>query len=527
MGLIDLYHAEVPLLPKCCSTPESPGISQAKIDRSGSYLPGSTMQVNYADLRRRATWSRSGKFRHLWRIREEWKLLGFFEINESHEFYEFTCMLKEGLKVAVQPAEDNLPTADLIRESDLTTVLKQAHEGFEMRTYAGLAFSRFRQFLGLVGNDYQQSLSCQSAYLQFISNSKSTANFFLTNDKRFFVKTQSKRETHFLLSNLSKYLEHLERYPHSLLVKFLGVHSIIVPRQKKKYFIIMQSVFYPHERIVERYDIKGCELDRWVEAAPEGSQIIMVFKDLNFSGKTLCLDDQRAWFTHQVELDTRFLKKLGVIDYSLLVAFQPLHEDEQALNRTLANIIARTKRSLNPRSSLLHGASEPSDLSCFSSVMQPTCSVDQISNFPQGSSLHEFICMLQKSNFDLYGASLADQNDFFQEALIAYLTQASSCEQLPVAFPEADAHLLNIADSCLHLAQNRRLLPSCRNPLHVIDGPKSRYFVGIIDLFTEYSFRKKLEHLWKSIRYRGQSFSTVNPSHYARRLCQWVEQHTT
>nr|XP_056716136.1 phosphatidylinositol 4-phosphate 5-kinase-like protein 1 [Euleptes europaea] len=491
------------------------------------------LQVDYSDRGRRATRAHSKKLRSLWRIREEWKLLGFFEINRGHEFYTFTCMLKEGLNEAIQEARDNPPTAGILTEVDFTAVLKQAHEGFEMRTYAGSAFAKFREFLGMEDSNYQQSLSCKSAYLQFISNSKSTANFFLTNDKCFFVKTQSKREIHFLISNLSKYFEHLQRYPHSLLVKFLGVHSILVPHQKKKYFIIMQSVFYPHGKIVERYDIKGCQLDRWAEAPPEGSQIIMIFKDLNFGEKTLCLDEQRSWFTRQVELDTQFLKELDVIDYSLLVAFQPLHEDEQALSQTLADIIARTRRSLIPRSSLVLEVAEPSEMNRFPSVMMQPSSLSQINNFPVDSSLHKFIHILQKSNLDLLGGSLHEPSEnFFQEALITYLMQANSSEQLPMTVPRTDAslqnaNLTNIADSCLHLAQNRRLLPNCRNPLHVIDGPEFRYFVGIIDLFTVYSCRKKLEHLWKSIRYRGKSFSTVSPSHYARRLCQWVEEHTT
>lgn len=42
------------------------------------------------------------------------------------------------------------------------------------------------------------------------------------NDKRFFLKTQNKREIKFLLSNLKIYVEHLRKFPHSLLVKFLG-----------------------------------------------------------------------------------------------------------------------------------------------------------------------------------------------------------------------------------------------------------------------------------------------------------------
>lgn len=41
-------------------------------------------------------------------------------------------------------------------------------------------------------------------------------------DKRFFLKTQTKQEMRFLLANLPRYLRHLEAFPHSLLVRLLG-----------------------------------------------------------------------------------------------------------------------------------------------------------------------------------------------------------------------------------------------------------------------------------------------------------------
>ena len=75
-------------------------------------------------------------------------------------------------------------------------------------------------------------------------------------------------------------------------------------------------------------------------------------------------------------------------------------------------------------------------------------------------------------------------------------------------------------------AQNRRLLPNFKNPLHVIDGPEQRYFIGIIDIFTVYGFKKRLEHLWKTLRHPGRTFSTVSPPAYCSRLCQWVQDHT-
>lgn len=43
-----------------------------------------------------------------------------------------------------------------------------------------------------------------------------------------------------------------------------------------------------------RYDIKGCEVSRWTEPAPEGSQIIVVLKDLNFEGHFITLGEKTS-----------------------------------------------------------------------------------------------------------------------------------------------------------------------------------------------------------------------------------------
>ncbi|KAJ8346473.1 hypothetical protein SKAU_G00278740 [Synaphobranchus kaupii] len=280
-------------------------------------------------------------------LRQQWRLLGLFEIDQRHPFHSLTCMMKEGLSAAVQNSIDNPPPNEL-SEEDFKQDVTQIHKGFRMQSFAGSVFASLRCSLGLTEKEYQSSLSCTSCYLQFISNSKSKADFFLTNDKRFFLKTQSKQEIKFLLSHLRVYIEHLERYPHSLLVKFVGVHRIKVPRRRQKYFIIMQSVFYPDERIEDRYDIKGCEVNRWTDPAPEGSQVIMVLKDINFEGQFITLGQQCSWLLRQVEIDTAFLQELNVLDYSLLLAHQPLHQDERSQNLSFATLIMRTTKWVLP-----------------------------------------------------------------------------------------------------------------------------------------------------------------------------------
>lgn len=427
--------------------------------------------------------SKTQKRRRWGGLRQQWKLLGLFQIDEQHDFYSLTCMMKEGLAAAIQDTTDNAPTTELSDE-DFGSEVTHIHKDFTMETFAGPVFSSLRGSLGITEQEYQQSLCSEHCYLQFISNSKSKADFFLTNDKRFFLKTQNTREIRFLLSNLKIYMEHLREFPHSLLVKFLGVHRIKLPHRQKKYFIVMQSVFYPDDRINARYDIKGCEVSRWTDPAPEGSHIIVVLKDLNFEGQFITLDQQRPWLLRQVEIDTQFLQRLNVLDYSLLLAHQPLHQDERHQGLSFANLIVRTKRSVNPSSSPTH----------------PVAAVP-------GEILEE------DSN-----SSMADT--------VKKLTEHAPSDDMVYVYPTCTEPCRDTADLIDYRAENRRLLLNLKNPLHVIDGPEQRYFIGIIDIFTVYSFKKRLEHLWKRLRHPGRSFSTVSPNTYCLRLQRWVQDHT-
>uniref|UniRef100_A0AAV2IZ72 PIPK domain-containing protein n=1 Tax=Knipowitschia caucasica TaxID=637954 RepID=A0AAV2IZ72_KNICA len=332
---------------------------------------------------------KTGKRRRWGGLRQQWQLLGLFQIDEQHEFYQLTCMMKQGLATAIQSTGFHVPS------------------DFTLETFAGPAFASLRGRLGMTEQEYQQSLCSEHCYLQFISNSKSRADFFLT------------------------------------------------------------------------YDIKGCEVSRWTEPAPEESHIIVVLKDLNFEGQFITLNQQRSWLLRQVEIDTQFLRRLNVLDYSLLLAHQPLHWDERHLGHSFANIIIRTKRSVIPSYSPKH----------------PVASV------PGEVPEEDVGC--EKGRTLTGDAPVAE-----------------------AVFPECTVPCTDTIDLLDYQAQNRRLLPNLKNPLHVIDGPEQRYFIGIIDIFTVYSFKKRLEHWWKSLRHPGKSFSTVSPNTYCTRLQRWVQDHT-
>ncbi|XP_034548331.1 phosphatidylinositol 4-phosphate 5-kinase-like protein 1 [Notolabrus celidotus] len=443
--------------------------------------------------RRAAGASRETRRRRWWHLRQRWRMLGVFEINQEHEYYHLTAKIKEGMQASIQTTADTSVQDTLIAEH-VKAEETHTHEGFEMKTFAAPVFAKLRHSLDISEEEYMTSLCSGDCYLQFVSNSKSKADFFITNDKRYFLKTQSRREIRFLLSNLQAYMDHLEKYPHSLLVRFLGVHQIIIPNEIKKYFIVMQSVFYPDERINIRYDMKGCEVGRWTNPDTGGKQILKVLKDNNFEGQHIALGPEKSWFASQVKVDSAFLQELNVLDYSLLLAHQPLHRDELEGKHSLANFVVRTTKSFDFEESPTHA--DP-----------PTVP-------------------LLEENMAEVSPDVTDSEAGRPQAAAAAAGEGSG-EEIPLQEINSSETMTRSNSELQDFQEHhRRLLPNCKNAVHVIDGADLRYFVGIIDIFTVYGWKKRLEHLWKSLRYPGRAFSTVSPDKYSRRFCQWIQAHS-
>ena len=51
----------------------------------------------------------------------------------------------------------------------------------------------------------------------------------------------------------------------------------------------MFNVFYPDDRILERYDIKGCFVGRYTKPGPQGSKAVLILKEKNLSERKLRL----------------------------------------------------------------------------------------------------------------------------------------------------------------------------------------------------------------------------------------------
>jgi 1-phosphatidylinositol-4-phosphate 5-kinase len=102
----------------------------------------------------------------------------------------------------------------------------------------------------------------------------------------------------------------------------------------------MNNLFPPHKDIHETYDLKGSTVGREYPEAKAAVKPRAVLKDLNWinRGRTLDLGpEKRALLTEQLRRDSELLKKIHVMDYSLLVGIHNMQRGnrDNVRNNTL------------------------------------------------------------------------------------------------------------------------------------------------------------------------------------------------
>lgn len=154
-------------------------------------------------------------------------------------------------------------------------------------------------------------------YKTLATNSKSGEFFFISNDKRFLVKTISEPESTLLQRMLPSYQAHLREWPRSLIVRYAGVFHVEVPSLGvSQYFTVMQSVFDPAFEIHETYDLKGSLFQR----AKKKGESIGKDEDWIHDGRRLLVPTElRRELCAIHEVDAALLLRFEVMDYSLLV----------------------------------------------------------------------------------------------------------------------------------------------------------------------------------------------------------------
>ncbi|XP_038063785.1 phosphatidylinositol 4-phosphate 5-kinase-like protein 1 [Patiria miniata] len=546
------------------------------------------------------------------KAKQQWSHRGIIEIDQQHRLYNVSRCIQMGMRGCIEPHPTSEVESVTHQEEDYLEVTTQKHfekdikKQFEFRCYAPKVFASLRALVGVTDTEYLESLAPSGPpvpCLEFITSSKSGMMFFLCNNKAFIMKTEKSQDIAFLRSQfLRRLVRHFHDFPHSLLVKIMGCYYIKMSGSKGLYFTVMQSVFYPDERITERYDLKGCSASRYVRPLEEGSKEVIVLKDNNFDGRKINIGAQASWFRRQVDIDSRFLEEQGIMDYSLLLGIQKLHADEKKTSDKLADVVSRARRSIksvsdspssvcpdcggrfptwNRRSNIQNQqpASQPTKQSqaqetdktgdnterMVQEILDINVSSDSQRHASHSAGHHRTASgKVRTGTHHLSSAGDEIGNDTTEQThgkeMQGVTTTGGENERnsLPGMVednrnqPELDIqgtrtsqlqHSLNLEPKAQNLGtnycectsrfqldkcneRNQRLLPDIANPLHIIDGDEDRYFVGIIDVLTQYGIKKKMEYLYKCLRYPTETFSTVKPEHYAKRFREQCYEKT-
>ncbi|KAJ3244873.1 Phosphatidylinositol-4-phosphate 5-kinase [Chytriomyces hyalinus] len=402
-------------------------------------------------------------------------------IREGHANYLLMYDMLTGIRVAVSRcnAKPNrqLDEADFKAAHKLAfdvtgnELLPKATYDFKFKDYAPWVFRQIREQFQVEAPEYLLSLTGKYILSELGSPGKSGSFFYYSQDYRFIIKTISKAEHKFFRRILRGYYE---ANPDTLISRIFGLHRVKLPGGQKIRFVVMGNLFPANKDIHETYDLKGSTVGRRVK--PEDIKPHSTLKDLNFleANRHLSIGSRKKEvFLDQLERDVLFLQISNVMDYSLLVGVHNLligNRENIRDNNLVAfepspETLLRRQPSTTRMSSGTRGGGRSRSTS-----RQRRAQGEGVEIEPSRAVLPDDMPP-EKSNFY-----------FYKEMGGMIATQESGEEGDEV------------------------------------------YYLGIIDIFTEYNMTKKAEHFFKSLMGGSRTISAVNSVSYGKRFVSFLER---
>jgi len=259
-------------------------------------------------------------------------------IDGKHELYALSIAVMLGVRTSIARTNTIISSSDggrkkLLSPQDFmaeekyefapkgspTTPPHKLSHTFKFKDYAPVAFAYLRRLFGVNEFDFLLSVCGNANFIEFISNAKSGQFFFYSSDGKYMIKTMTNSESKFLRRILPHYFRHCTENPNTLLTKFYGMYRVKLYHLRRNVkFIIMNSVYYTDKSIQTFYDLKGSEIGR--SAKP--GQDVLKDNDLRKNLKEDAFSfspELRVRFRAQVESDCNFLRKMQIMDYSMLI----------------------------------------------------------------------------------------------------------------------------------------------------------------------------------------------------------------
>ncbi|KAL3419714.1 phosphatidylinositol-4-phosphate 5-kinase its3 [Phlyctema vagabunda] len=353
---------------------------------------------------------------------------------------------------------------------------------FKFKDYAPWVFRHLRAKFKLDPADYLMSLTSKYILSELGSPGKSGSFFYFSRDYKYIIKTIHHAEHKFLRKILKEYYAHVEANPNTLLSQFYGLHRVKIPYGRKIHFVVMNNLFPPHRDIHQTFDLKGSTIGRDFKEEDLEKNPRATLKDLNWLRRNLHLEfgpEKKRLFVEQMRKDVELLRRLKIMDYSMLVGIHDLQKGNQE------NLRDKTLQVFQPGGD--SGADDP-DKAPERGVLMRTPS--KLESARKARELRQII--KQEKPVPL-GQSSSRMLEQMEENTV----------KKEFTFYSDDGGF---------------------RATHEDNSPGEEiFFLSIIDCLTHYGTVKKLENFWKGLSNDKKLISPINPDPYGTRFLEFIE----
>ncbi|KAJ5594443.1 uncharacterized protein N7459_000651 [Penicillium hispanicum] len=354
-------------------------------------------------------------------------------------------------------------------------LIPSAKYDFKFKDYAPWVFRHLRAKFRLDPADYLMSLTSKYILSELGSPGKSGSFFYFSRDYKYIIKTIHHSEHKLLRKILPEYYRHVENNPNTLISQFYGLHRVKMAYGRKIHFVVMNNLFPPHRDIHETFDLKGSTIGRDLQESDLERNPRATMKDLNWVRRNrhlLCGPSKRDFFVEQLKRDVELLKKLKIMDYSLLVG---IHDVERGNEEKLRD---KTLQVFQP------GGDREEETSPNMLMRTPS----KLENERKARELRMLIKRERPVPLDKAAAKMPEE-----------------------ILDERKYHVF-YADDGGFRATHENGQPG-----------EEIYYLGIIDCLTHYGMVKKIENFFKGLSNDKTQISPIPPEGYGDRFINFVK----
>ncbi|KKK25942.1 hypothetical protein ARAM_004852 [Aspergillus rambellii] len=353
-----------------------------------------------------------------------------------------------------------------------------AQYDFKFKDYAPWVFRHLRAKFRLDPADYLMSLTSKYILSELGSPGKSGSFFYFSRDYKYIIKTIHHAEHKLLRRILPEYYKHVEQNPNTLISQFYGLHRVKMAYGRKIHFVVMNNLFPPHRDIHRTFDLKGSMIGREVSEDYIKDHPRSTMKDLNWLRKGChleCGPAKREFFLAQLERDVELLKRLKIMDYSLLVGIHDLEKGNEE------NLRDKTLQVFQP------GGDREEEINPNMLMRTPS----KLENERKARELRMLIKKERPVPLDKAAAKMPDE-----------------------ILDERKFHVFYSDDGGFRAT-------------HENGQPGQEiYYLGIIDCLTHYGTVKKIENFFKGLANDRTQISPIPPEGYGDRFINFIKRIT-